>query len=172
MGFLLEILTPYDSDLAGDIDTRQSTIRVLFFLGSSLITWQSQKQQIVALSSHEAGYVIATTAACQGTWLSRLLPKLRWGEGGEEEVGTFTLKIDNQSVIQLSRNPIFHDRSKHIDTKYHFIRQCIELDKVKVEHVDTNNQLANIPTKAPGRDRFIELRTRLDLVRVEELGQA
>jgi hypothetical protein len=94
------------------------------------------------------------------------------GGGGEEEVGTFTLKIDNQSVIQLSRNPIFHDRSKHIDTKYHFIRQCIELDKVKVEHVDTNNQLSNIPTKAPGRDRFIELRTRLDLVRVEEPGQA
>jgi hypothetical protein len=67
---------------------------------------------------------------------------------GEEEVGAFTLKIDNQSAIQLSRNPVFHNCSKHIDTKYHFIRRCDEEDRVKVEHVDTSNQLADILMKA------------------------
>jgi len=67
-------LTGYsDSNLAGDIDTRKSTTGVLFFLGSSVITWQSQKQKVVALSSCEAEYIAATTAACQGVWLARLL---------------------------------------------------------------------------------------------------
>jgi hypothetical protein len=99
----------------------------MFFLGSSLITWQSQKQRVVA-------HVATATTACQGTWLSRLLAELQG-----EEAGTFMLKIDNQSAIQLSRNPIFHDHSKHIDTKYHFIKRCVEEDRVKVEHVDTSN---------------------------------
>jgi hypothetical protein len=122
----------------------------------------------VALSSCEAEYVTAATTACQGTWLSRLLAKLQ----GEEEVGAFTLNIDNQSAIQLSRNPVFHDRGKHIDTKYHFIRRCDEEDRVNVEHVDTSNQLADILMKALERDQFIELCTRLSLTRVEELHQA
>jgi hypothetical protein len=73
-------------------------------------------------------------------WLARLLAEFK----GEEEAGPFTLKIDNQSAIQLSKNHVLHDRSKHIDIKYHFIRQCVEEDRVKVEHINTNNQLADI----------------------------
>ncbi|KAG8097902.1 hypothetical protein GUJ93_ZPchr0013g34364 [Zizania palustris] len=157
-----------DSDLAGDVDTRQSTTGVLFFLHDSLITWQSQKQRVVALSSCEAEYVAAATAACQGIWLSRLLEEFQ----GEEKANPFTLRIDNQSAIQLSRNPVFHDRSKHIDTKYHFIRQCVEENRVRVEHVNTNNQLADILTKSLGRDRFVELRTKLGIAKVEEVRQA
>ena len=153
-----------DSDLAGDVDTRKSTTGVLFFLGGNLVTWQSQKQKVVALSSCEAEYIAATTATCQGVWLARLLAELK----GEEETGTITLKIDNQSAIQLSKNPVFHDRSKHIDTKYHFIRQCIEENRVRVEPIDTNNQLADILTKALGRERFIQLRSRLGLVEIKQ----
>jgi hypothetical protein len=63
---------------------------------------------------------------------------------------------------------VFYDRSKHIDTKYHFIRQCDEEDRVRVEHVDTTNQLADILTKSIGRDHFIELRTRLGLIKIQE----
>jgi hypothetical protein len=119
---------------------------------------------VVALSSCEAEYVATTTAVCQGIWLGRLLTEF-WGEA---EVNPFVLKIDNQSAIQLSRNPVFHDRSKHIDTKYHFIRQCVKENRVRVEHVDTTNQLADILTKSLGRDRFIELCTRLRLIKVQE----
>jgi hypothetical protein len=72
----------------------------------------------VALSSCEAEYIAATTAACQGIWLSGLIAEFK----GEEEASPFMLKIDNQSVIQLSWNPEFHGRSKHKDTKYHFIK--------------------------------------------------
>jgi hypothetical protein len=140
-----------DSDLAGDIDTRKSTSGILFFLGDNTITWQSQKQKIVALSSCEAEYIAATTGACQGIWLARLLAELK----GEED-SAVTLKIDNQSAIALSKNPVFHDRSKHIDIQYHFIRECVEEDRVKLQSIATTEQLADILTKALGRELFCE----------------
>jgi hypothetical protein len=163
-----ELIGYSDSDLAGDVDTRKSTTGVLFFLDGNLITWQSQKQRVVALSSCEAEYIAATTAVCQGIWLARLLAELK----GEEEARPFSLKIDNQSAVQLSRNPVFHERSKHIDTRYHFIRQCVEEGRVTVEQVNTNNQLADIMMKPLGRDQFVELRMRIGVVRVSQPGQA
>jgi GTP cyclohydrolase III len=76
------------------------------------------------------------------------------------------LKIDNQSTIELSKNLVFLDRSKHIDTKYDFIRQCVEEGRVRVEHIDTNQQLADILTKSHEYDCYIELRTKLALSRL------
>jgi hypothetical protein len=105
-----------DSDLAGDIDTRKSTTDALFFLGKSLVSWQSLKQRVVALSSCEAEYIAATTAATQAIWMARLLGELL---GREPEV--VELKVDSKSVLALARNPVFHERSKHIDLMYHFI---------------------------------------------------
>jgi hypothetical protein len=136
-------LTGYsDSDLSGDVDTRKSTTGVLFFLGDNVVSWQSQKHRVVALLSCEAEYIATATASCQGVWLGRLLAEIRG-----EDVDTVTLKIDNMSAIQLSRNPVFHERSKHIDTRYHYIRQCIEEGRVQVEAVNTNDQLADILMK-------------------------
>jgi hypothetical protein len=143
-----------DSDLAEDVDSRKST--------TGVFTWQSQKQRVVALSSCEAEYIAATTAVCQGVWLARLLAELK----GEQEASSFALKVDNQSAIQLSKNPGFHDPSKHIDTKYHFIRQCIEEERVVVEAIDTANQLADILTKALRHERLIQMRSKLGLVEV------
>ena len=156
-------LTGYsDSDLAGDIDTRKSTSGVLFFLGSNIITWQSQKQKIVALSSCEAEYIAATTGACQGLWLARLLAELK-----NKEADAVTLKIDNESAIALSKNPVFHDRSKHIDVRYHFIRECVEENRVKLQSIRTEEQLADILTKALGRERFCELQLKLGVIDVQ-----
>ncbi|CAM8951267.1 unnamed protein product [Rhodiola kirilowii] len=114
-----------DSDMAGDVDDRKSTTGVFFKLGQSMITWQSQKQKVVALSSCEAEYITATTAACQAIWLARLLSELL-----KTEPKCVTLKVDNKSTISLCKNPVFHDRSKHIDTRYHFIRECVEGGKI------------------------------------------
>jgi hypothetical protein len=86
---------------------------VVYFLGNDVITWQSQKQRVVALSSCEAEYIDAATASCQGVWLAHLLAELKG-----EEASAITLNIDNESAIALSRNPVFHDRSKHIDVRY------------------------------------------------------
>lgn len=142
-----------DADMAGDIDTRKSTTSIIFFLGTSPITWQSTKQKVVALSSCEAEYIAAAIAACQGVWLARLLHDLI---GAESEAPK--LKVDNQAAIALSRNPVFHDRSKHIETKYHYIRDCVDGGRIKIGHVSTDRQLADILTKALGRVRFQELR--------------
>jgi hypothetical protein len=156
-----------DSDLAGDIDTRRSTTGVLFFLDNNVITWQSQKQKVVALSSCEAEYMAATTAACQGIWLARLIAELRG-----DEVGATKLNIDNQSAIALSKNPVFHDRSKHIDVRYHFIRECVDDNRVKIDSVGTAEQLADILTKALARERFCELRSRIGVFSVHSRHKA
>jgi hypothetical protein len=156
-----------DSDHAGDIDTRRSTSGVLYFLGKNVITWQSQKQKVVALSSCEAEYIAETAAACQDVWLSRLLSELK----GKEE-GAARIFIDSQSAIQLSKNPVFHDHSKHIDTRYHFIRECIEEGRVCVASIGTSDQLADILTKALARERFCELRAKLGLVKLKQKCKA
>ena len=101
-------LTSYsDSDMAGDVDTRKSTSGVLFFLGRSPMSWQSVKQKVVAQSSCEAEYIAAATAAFQGVWLARLL-----GELDRKEAEAVGLRVDNKAAIALSKNPVFHDRSK------------------------------------------------------------
>jgi hypothetical protein len=151
-----------DSDHAGDIDDRKSTSGGIFFLGTSPISWQSMKQRIVAISSCEAEYVAATTAACQGLWLARLLGDLK-----EKEASSFVLKIDNQSAISLCKNPVFHDRSKHIEVRYHFIRECVEKKQVTVEHLRTEEQLADILTKALARVRFQELRAKIGVAEIK-----
>jgi hypothetical protein len=150
-----------DSDLGGDVDDRKSTSGALFFLGSSPIAWQSQKQKVVALSSCEAEYIAATGAACLGIWLARLLAEVL---GTEPEMAI--LKVDNKSAISLCKNPVFHDRSKHIDTRYYFIRQCIEEKKIEVEFIPSDKQVADILTKPLGRIKFQEFRSKAGVVQI------
>ena len=147
-----------DSDYAGDPDDRKSTTGMAFFLGNNLICWASQKQKILALSSCEAEYVAATTAACQGIWLARLI-----GELMNKEMISMTLMVDNKSAIALSKNPVFHNRSKHIETKFHFIRTCLEEKKIELDFIRSDNQLEDLFTKSLGRLKFEELRQRLGI---------
>jgi hypothetical protein len=160
-GGRLELTGYSDSDMAGDVDGRRSTTGVVFFLGSCAISWQSQKQKVVALSTCEAEYIAAATACCQGIWLARLLKELTG-----EELRAPVLLVDNKSAIALAKNPVLHDRSKHIDTKFHFIRDCIEEGRIKVEYVETARQLGDLLTKPLGRLRLQELRNK---VGVEEI---
>ena len=81
--------------------------------------------------------------------------------------GAVKIYIDSESAIQLSKNPVFHDRSKHIDTRYHYIRECIEEGRVCVASIGTIEQLADIMTKALSRERFCELRARIGLVKIK-----
>ena len=89
---------------------------MLVFLGSAPILWLSLKQKVVVLSTCEAEYVAAATSACQAVWLRRLLGKLTGVEAHPP-----ALMVDNQPAIALAKNPVFHDRSKHIDIKFHFL---------------------------------------------------
>lgn len=116
------VLTGFsDSDLGGQLDDRRSTAGVVFYLNESIITWVSQKQKCVALSSCETEFMAATAAACQAIWLRNILSRIT-----SESIGPVTLYIDNRSVIDLAKNPMFHGRSKHIDIRFHFIRECVE----------------------------------------------
>jgi hypothetical protein len=123
-----------DSDLTGDINISKSTSGTLFFLGKCLISWQSVKQQVVALSSCEAEYIIATTASTQALWLARLLGDLLGRDA--EAVG---LRVDSKSALALAKNLVFHERSKHIRIKYHFIRSCLDEGSIKAGYINTKD---------------------------------
>jgi hypothetical protein len=110
-----------DSDHTGDIDTGKSTSGILFFFDKCLVSWQSVKQQVVALSSYEAEYIAASTASTQTLWLVRLLGDLL-GRG----TGVVELMVDNKSGLALAKNPVFHEQSKHIRMRYQFIRGYLE----------------------------------------------
>nr|GEX39955.1 zinc finger, CCHC-type [Tanacetum cinerariifolium] len=96
------------------------------YYGESPISWSTQKQATVALSSCESEFFAATAAATQALWLKRLLSRLTHSD--EEKI---TILVDNKSAIALMKNPVFHGRSKHIDTKYHFIRECVKRDDIQ-----------------------------------------
>ncbi|GJT47211.1 zinc finger, CCHC-type containing protein [Tanacetum coccineum] len=110
-----------DSDFARDVNDRRSTRGMVFYLNNNLVIWGSQKQLCVALSSCEAEFMAATTATCQAIWIKRLLSEITG-----REIKPPVLFIDNKSALDLAKNPVFHGRSKHIDTKFHFIRECVE----------------------------------------------
>ncbi|KAK0579794.1 hypothetical protein LWI29_031544 [Acer saccharum] len=110
-----------DSDWGRDLDERKSTTGFTFFMGDTAFTWSSKKQAIVTLSSCEAEYVAACSAVCHGIWIRNVLQYL-----GFPQVNPTEIYIDNRSAIALAKNPVFHERSKHIDTRYHFIREHVK----------------------------------------------
>ncbi|CAJ2653926.1 unnamed protein product [Trifolium pratense] len=154
-----------DSDWCGDKDDRRSTSGYWFRFRNSPISWSSKKQNIVALSSCEAEYVAAAQAACQAVWLESLLEELKINY-----VKPMRLNIDNKSAISLAKNPIAHGRSKHIETKYHFLRDQVSKGKLNVMHCRTEIQIADILTKPLRADRFKELRSMLGVVKTEKLN--
>nr|GFA92322.1 zinc finger, CCHC-type [Tanacetum cinerariifolium] len=153
-----------DSSYGINTDQGKGTTEIVFYFGESPITWCTQKQLTVAHSSCESEFMAATGAACQALWLKRLLSELT---GWKEE--RITLKVDNVSAIALVRNPVFHGRSKHIDIRYHFIRECVENGHINVEHVSGELQRADILTKALPRLKFVTMRQMLE---VQDLGRS
>jgi len=151
-----------DSDLAGDRDDSKSTSGLIFFLGGSPVSWQSQKQKVVALSSCEAEYMAASTASCHGLWLSRLVADLL-----NQEIAPPVLLIDNKSAIAHAKNPGQFDRCKHIETRYHFLHDCVNNGSLRVDYVGTTDQLADMLTKALSRDRLQELRVRCSVINTQ-----
>lgn len=106
----------------------------------------------------------ATEAAKQAIWLQELL-----GEAIGKDYNKVVLRVDNKSAIALTKNPVFHGRSKHIHTRYHFIRECVENEQVEMEHVPGSEQRADILTKALGRLRFKEIRDLIGAVDISNL---
>ena len=152
-----------DNDFAGDSDDQKSKTGQVFFIGSSAITCNTVKQNIMALSSCEAEYITASAASCQGIWIVRFIEELI-----NINVRPFKLFIDNKSAIALSKNPSQHGQSTHIDTKFHFIRDSVEKGHVEVEYVKTKSQLADSFTKPLGHIKFEGIREELGVAMMNE----
>jgi hypothetical protein len=159
-----ELLVGYtDSDVGGDL-LRRSTGGMAFYLGESLVTWCSHKEKTVALSSCEAEFMGATEAAKQALWLRVLL-----GELTATQPRAVTLYVDNNSAIALMKNPVFHGCSKHIDIKYHFIRECVERGQILVKRVCTAEQKADALTKSMPTVKFSVMKYLLGVREISEL---
>jgi len=111
-----QLIAYSDSDFAGDIDDRKSTTGCVFIISSGAVSWSSKKQPVVNLSTTEAEYIVVASCACQCVWLGRVLEQL-----GYEQKECTTILCDNSFSIKLSKNPVLHGRSKHIDIRFPFL---------------------------------------------------
>lgn len=148
-----------DADWAGDIDSRRSTTGNIFLMSNGAITWLSRCQKIVSLSTAEAEYVALCTAAQEAVWLRRLLEEL-----GQEQVTPTLINEDNQGTIAMAKNPVSHARTKHIDIKYHFVRNAVHDNIIELNYCRTENMVADALTKPLARGRFELLRTRMSII--------
>ena len=148
-----------DADWAGSVVDRKSTSGCCFNLGSASISWMSRKQKSVALSTAEAEYIAASMACCEAVWLRKLFSELF-----QHVLDTTVILCDNQSGIRMTENPVFHDRSKHIDIRYHFIRDMVQRGAVRLDHIGTDEQVADILTKPLGKVKFLTFRESLGVV--------
>ena len=146
-----------DSDW-GNSGDRRSISGYCFRLseGSSLISWKSRKQPTVALSTCEAEYIAMSFAIQESKHLNHLLSELM----GADEM-TVDLHVDNKGAIDLAKNPINHQRSKHIDIRYHYIRSQIQSGRIKLHYIPTSENIADIFTKPATKKNLMRFKLAL-----------
>ncbi|XP_060965581.1 secreted RxLR effector protein 161-like [Cannabis sativa] len=147
-----------DLDYAGDIDNRRSTSAYFFLLGGNCVGWKVQLQPVVALSTTEAEYVATTEAIKEAICLKGLLNELKLLKGVP------TVYSDSQSCIFQCKSPMFHDRTKHIEIKYHFIRDKVTQGEVKIEKVPTEDNPTDMGTKIVTLNKFTHC---MNLLRID-----
>jgi hypothetical protein len=146
-----------DADYAGCIDSRRSTSGCVTLLGGNCISWKSKRQPSVALSTCEAEYMALCESVKEVIWLRMLMEEL-----GLSQVYPSKILEDNQGCIKLAENPVVHGRSKHIDVRYHFIRERVRnVRDVVLEYCPTNDMVADILTKPIDREKFCKFREKI-----------
>lgn len=140
-----------DADWAGDSTNRKSYTGWAFFAAGAAFNWESKKQSVVSLSSTEAEYIGLSTAAREAAYIKKLVAEIGIGK-----LQTVQIYSDNQSAQCLAKNPTFHARSKHIDIKYHHVREMIKCNVVKIDYVPTEKMIADVLTKNLCKSKHIK----------------
>lgn len=157
----IQVMAYSDSDWASLLMTRKSVIGYCVLLGKSLLSWKSKKQATVSKSSSEAEYRAMTSTICEIVWLVQLLFDL-----GFNNLAPATLCCDNQSALHLASNPMFHECTKHIDIDCHIVRAKLKYGLIKIAHVSTRDQPANLFTKALGSKVHHHLLSKLGVLNI------
>ena len=137
-----------DSDYAGDLDKRRSITGYVFTLGSSVISWKATLQPTVVLSTTEAEYMAVVEAVKEAIWLRGLVGEL------SSNLQKIIVHCDSQSAICLTKDQMFHERTKHIDIKYHFIRDIISEGNIGIAKIGTSDNPADMMTKPLPTSKF------------------
>jgi hypothetical protein len=133
-GSTFDLIGYSDADYAGCKIDRKSTSEICQFLGRSLVSWASKKQNSVALSTAEPEYIAAGHCCAQLLWMRQTLRDYGY------KLCKVPLLCDNESVIRMADNPIEHSRTKHIDIRYHFLRDHQQKGDIEIAYVNTHNQ--------------------------------
>ena len=160
----LELRAYSDASWDDDIYDRKSTTGYCVFLGDSLISWKSKKQDVVSRSSTESEYRAMAIATCEIVWLRLLLADI-----GVTISGPTPLHCDNKSAVQIAKNSVFHERTKHIEIDCHFTRHHFEKGTISMPYVPSTLQIADILTKPLTAPRFQFLADKLSMFIVAAL---
>jgi hypothetical protein len=155
-----------DADWVGSAIDRKSTSSSCFTRGSAMVSWCSRKQSSVALSTTEAEYIALSVAVREVVWLLKILTDLF-----DREMDPTIIHCDNQSCVKLSENPVFHDKSKHIEIKYHYIKDMVQRKTVHVQYLSTHEHIADIFTKPLAKTKFEYFREKLGLMENASLAK-
>jgi hypothetical protein len=129
-----------------------------------MISWASKKQNSVALNTAKVEYIAACDVCTKAIWLCKLISRLF-----DQVLDSTLIYCDNQSCMKLSENPVLHDRSKHIEIKYYFIRDKVRNEEVVLQYISTDEKTTDIFTKPLSKIKFTYLRDKLGLVEISPL---
>jgi hypothetical protein len=156
---LLDISIFTDADQVECVDDRRSTGGYEVFVGPNLMSWSSKKQPTISRSSTEAEYKALTNGAAEAMWISSLLTEL-----GVTQQRAPVLWCDNLGATYLTANPVFHARTKHIETDFHFVRERVAEGALQVKFISSSDQLADVFTKPATYQMLDRFKSNLNLV--------
>ena len=148
-----------DANFAADLDDRKSLSGYVFTVNGAAVFWNCKKQSVVATSTTEAEYISLSMASSEAVWIRSFFNEL-----GLTQNEPTLIYGDNQGSLALSKNPKFHARSKHIDIKYHFIRDLVEREEITLNYIQTDNMLADAFTKSLPESKHMKCITELGLL--------